>query len=108
MLRALTIKWCLKGAQEPNEPYDYGTSFYTIINVIPDRGDVRANNDQLEVRDAQSVVIYITCATDYNRASPLEALSDEWKARAEDTLAAVSAKKAGMPFIRPRLLICPV
>lgn len=79
-------------AQEPKEPYDYGTSFYTMIKVVPDGGVVRSNNDQLEVRDAQSVVIYITCATDYNRASPLEALSDGWKARAEDTLAAVSAK----------------
>lgn len=79
-------------AQEPKEPYHYGTSFYTIIKVVPDKGVVRANNDQLEIRDAQSVVIYITCATDYNRASPLEALSEGWKDRAEDTLSTVSTK----------------
>ncbi|VGO13564.1 hypothetical protein PDESU_02121 [Pontiella desulfatans] len=79
-------------AQYAKEPYQFGTSFYTLIKVVPEGGVVRGVDDHLEIRGAQSVVILITCATDYNRKSPREPLSDGWKTRAEDDLAAVAAK----------------
>jgi len=79
-------------AQYSKEPYQYGTSFYTLIKVVPEGGVVRGVNDHLEIRGAQSVVVLITCATDYNRESPQEPLPDGWAKRAEEDLADVSAK----------------
>lgn len=79
-------------AQYAKEPYQFGTSFYTLIKVVPEGGVVSGVDDHLEVRGAQSVVVLITCATDYNRESPREQLSDGWKKRAEDDLADVAAK----------------
>ena len=79
-------------AQYAKEPYQFGTSFYTLIKVVPEGGVVRGVDDHLEVRGAQSVVVLITCATDYNRESPREPLPDGWKKRAEDDLAAVAAQ----------------
>ena len=79
-------------AQEPREPYYYGTSFYTLIKVVPEGGLVRGASDHLEIRGAQSAVIFITCATDYNRESLQEPLPDGWRKRAEEDLADVSTK----------------
>lgn len=73
------------------DPY-LGTQFSTLLKAITEDGSVVSEGGVLKIRNASSLTLLLTCATDYNAANPQEPLPDGWQRKAVTTLAAAEIK----------------
>jgi len=66
-----------------------GTRFIGRVRVAH---PAAATGDALELKQTESVTLYLSAATDFNRQDPSEKLADGWQQQALDDLAALKGK----------------
>lgn len=69
-----------------------GTRFVGRVRLAQSAADVSASEDALEVKQADSIVLYLAAATDFNRAEPSKKLVSGWEKKALDDLNALNGK----------------
>ncbi|WP_085980588.1 glycoside hydrolase family 95 protein, partial [Novipirellula maiorica] len=69
-----------------------GVKFATLYKVVAQNGSTHADNNRLSVKDADSAVIYIAAATDYNRDDTDHPFTHDLMEVCDRTLAAAKQK----------------
>ena len=69
-----------------------GTRFTGRVRVAQATGTVSAAGDALELKQTESVTLYFSAATDFNRIEPATKLADGWQQKALADLEALNGK----------------
>ena len=69
-----------------------GTRFIGRVRVAHPAAAASATGDALELKQTESVTLYLSAATDFNRQDPSEKLADGWQQQALDDLDALNGK----------------
>lgn len=70
-----------------------GVKWHCRLQAKADNGNIRTEDKTLIVENADTVILMITSATDYNQANPYEPLSSDLKQACRQILTAASQKK---------------
>ncbi len=75
-----------------------GTFYHTRLQAVIKNGTIVAENNRLKVQKADSVVLYLAAATDYNRKNYSQPLTEDLAAKCQKQVAQATGKK--FPQIR--------
>ncbi|MEN6309000.1 MAG: glycoside hydrolase family 95 protein [Anaerohalosphaeraceae bacterium] len=75
-----------------------GTFYHTRLEAVVKNGTLVAENNRLKVQKADSVVLYLAAATDYNKQNYTQPLTDNLADKCQKQIARAAAKK--YPLVR--------
>lgn len=78
--------------QAQHEGKQLGVKWTSVLKAEIDGGEIKAENNQLSISGADTVTLYLTCFTDYNRDQTDQPLTNDLKAQCAQTLGAAMAK----------------